>query len=206
MPAALVAIMAVCLTVRAAQTDDKPGKAVSYPRHILIIRHAEKTGDKDDIHLSEKGKKRAEALPALFTASKDRPEPLPTPDFIIAASADKSSNRPIETVTPLAAKLKLTIIDKFSSKLPDADTAKKPNMNDLRDELFSNAKYAGKVVLISWRHKAICELAKTLKAKNVPAKWEDDVFDRVWDITYDEQGVATFRDFPQRLLPGDAAK
>ena len=35
---------------------------------------------------------------------------------------------------------------------------------------------------------------------------EDTVFDRVWQITYDDQGNATFRDRPQRLLPGDSEK
>jgi hypothetical protein len=115
----------------------------------------------------------------------------------------------VETVTPLAKKLKLTISDRFDSKLPSpdkTDDAKKPGAAELRDELFSTPKYYGKTILVSWRHSTLPELAKTLKADKVPAKWEDKVFDRVWQITYDDQGNATFRDRPQRLLPGDAEK
>jgi hypothetical protein len=77
-------------------------------------------------------------------------------------------------------------------------------MRELRDELFGNAKYFGKTILISWRHSTLPELARTLDASNVPAKWTDEVFDRVWQINYDDQGRATFRDRPQRLLAKDA--
>jgi hypothetical protein len=184
-----------------------------YPQHVLIIRHAEKTGDKDDVHLSRQGKERAEALAQLLVASRDRPGPFPTPDFIFAASHHKDSQRPLETVTPLARTLKLSINDRYESKLPAAagkedkeKPAKKEGMQELRDEIFGSSKYFGKTILVAWRHSTIPELAKTLKARQVPEKWEDKVFDRVWQITYDDQGNATFRDLPQRLLPGDAEK
>jgi hypothetical protein len=48
------------------------------------------------------------------------------------------------------------------------------------------------------------------KAKNgdevkgqVPKHWDQGVFDRVWQITFDDQGKATFADRPQNLLSGD---
>jgi hypothetical protein len=193
-----------------AQPDAK--KEISYPQQILIIRHAEKTGEKGDFHLSKKGMERAEALFQLFAVSKDRPDALPTPDFIFAAKTDKSSFRPVDTVTPLAMRLKLPIDTRFHSKMPAALSQKADKALDsegmlgLRDELFGNAKYAGKIILVSWRHTSIAELARTLKAGKVPAKWEDNVFDRVWQIRYDEKGTATFLDRPQRLLAGDAQK
>jgi hypothetical protein len=195
-----------------APAEGEPGKTLSYPQRILIIRHAEKTGDKADIHLSKEGKERAEALDQLFVASKDRLHPFPKPDFIFAATAHMDSQRPVETVTPLARKLKLPIIDKYDSKSPTAksdDKEKKPKkegMLELRDELFGSPKYAGKTILIAWRHRTIGELARTLKAAKAPATWEDKVFDRVWEIVYDDAGNATFHDRPQRLLPGDAEK
>jgi hypothetical protein len=58
-------------------------------------------------------------------------------------------------------------------------------------------------------------LAKAIiaKAKNgnklkeqVPKHWEDAIFDRVWQITFDDKGEATFTDRPQRLLFQDSAK
>jgi hypothetical protein len=43
------------------------------PKQILIIRHAEKTGSKTDIHLNSRGYTRAAALPALFPVRFDTP-------------------------------------------------------------------------------------------------------------------------------------
>lgn len=206
------ALAALVLAGGGVRAEDEPKKNAKFPQLILIIRHAEKTGDKADIHLSKKGVERADALSMIFEKSKERPDPFPTPDVIFAASPSKDSNRPIETVTPLAKKLKLTIGDKYTSKVTAASpddkdkTAKVPGMNELRDELFGDAKYAGKTVLISWRHSTIPELAKTLKATSAPTTWPDDVFDRVWQITYDDKGNATFLDRPMRLLAGDAEK
>ncbi len=213
-------ILAVALTVASiscgwttAPARDEAKKTTNHPQQILIIRHAEKTGDESDAHLSKRGKERAAVLDKLFVASKDRPDPFPRPDFIFAAHNSKGSHRPVETVTPLAMKLKLPINETYESKLPDAPPAggkekadSAPGMLALRDKLFSDSKYFGKTILVSWRHGSIPELAKTLKASKPPAKWEDEVFDRVWQISYDEQGHATFLDRPQRLLPGDSEK
>jgi broad specificity phosphatase PhoE len=176
-----------------------------YPKLILIIRHAEKTGVKEDIHLSEPGKERAKQLPLLFEKSAKRTDPLPRPDFIFAAKDSKNSQRPRETVVHLAKQFKLPIDDTYHSTAPAKDP-KAPGAAELRDELFKNPKYAGKTILISWRHGVLPELARTLKATNAPTKWGDEVYDRVWKITYDDAGKAEFVDLPQRLMPGDAMK
>jgi hypothetical protein len=212
--AVLPAVVCCCFGRAETPAAGAVQKNTKFPQHILIIRHAEKTGDKADVHLAERGKERAAVLEQLFVASKDRPEPFPTPDFLFAATNHKDSQRPLETISPLAMKLKLSIIDRFDNKLPAApdkagakeQPAKKPGMTELRDELFGNAKYHGKTILVAWRHSTLPELARTLKAGKVPEKWEDQVFDRVWHLSYDELGAVTFRDRPQRLLPGDAEK
>jgi hypothetical protein len=210
----LVLIAGAWFSGGVAPTQDEARKNTRYPQQILVIRHAEKTGDKGDVHLSKQGQKRAEVLYQLFLASKDRPDSFPTPDFIFAASDATDSRRPVETVTPLAMKLKLPIIDTCTSKLPAGpspnlgknQTEEVQGMLGLRDELFGEPKYFGKTILVSWRHKTIANLAQTLKASKVPTQWPDDVFDRVWQIAYDDKGNATFADRPQRLLPGDAEK
>jgi hypothetical protein len=207
-------VLAACAAVGPVAGDTRTGGVTgadtTYPRHVLIIRHAEKTGDKEDVHLSRRGQDRAEALDRLFVTAPGRPDPFPRPDFIFAACDHKDSHRPIETVTPLAKKLKLTVDTRFDNKLPapadKGDAPKKAGMAELRDELFGTPKYAGKTVLVSWRHSTLPALAGTLKAGKVPEKWGDEVFDRVWQISYDETGAATFRDRPQRLLPGDSEK
>jgi hypothetical protein len=212
--AAVLSVAGVWFGAAIAPAQSDARKNTKYPQQILIIRHAEKTGDKADVHLSKQGEERAEALYQLFGASRERPDPFPTPDFIFAASNAKDSHRPLETVTPLAMRLKLSINDTYESKLPAAlipgdgkeKAAKGPGMLGLRDDLFGQPKYFGKTILVAWRHTTIPALARTLKASKVPDKWEDNVFDRVWQITYDDQGNTTFRDRPQRLLPGDAEK
>jgi len=50
------------------------------------------------------------------------------------------------------------------------------------------------------------ELAKLLHATGYPVEVYGKVFDRVWQITYDDKGHTTFTDRPQRLLPGDSKK
>jgi broad specificity phosphatase PhoE len=176
----------------------------SHPRAVMIIRHGEKTNLPNDIHLSAKGQQRAEVLEKLFIKSTDRPNPYPKPDFIFAAHNTKESHRPNETVATLAKSLKLTIDDKFESKEKLQLKPGELGTSDLRELLFSAPKYSGKVVLISWRHGSIDDLARELKATNIPKKWKDETFDRVWVLTYDKSGNATLDDRPQRLLDGDS--
>jgi hypothetical protein len=177
-------------------------QASTYPSHVLIIRHAEKPDDKKDKHLTSRGAARAAALPSLFYIPKvfrTKPAPFPTPDFLFATAESKDSNRPVETVQPLAKALGGLEIH---GKHADGD------YQPLVDHLFSNAKHAGKTVLICWHHGKIRGLTRAVlaKAKNgdpvskqVKA-WDPAVFDRVWQITFDDQGQATFVNRPQRLL------
>ena len=165
------------------------------PKAILLIRHAEKPADDTDIHLSPEGKKRADALPELFKKSDTRPDPFPTPDFIIATKASKHSNRPVETVTPLTKALKLEIDTTYAND----------SYADLAEKLYTTPKYEGKVVLICWHHGTLPEFATTLGATGVPDKWKDAVFDQVWMVTFGEKGKNTpLTKRPQALMPGDA--
>ena len=158
------------------------------PATILIIRHAEKLTDgRQD--LSPVGYQRATLLPKLFDGSR---ADLPVPQFLFATHLSKHSNRPVETVTPLAAALKLPI----DSAVMNDDYAA------LARELLSG-RYAGKVVLVAWHHGNIPALTTALGARPPYTPWPAEQFDRVWRIDY-KDGKATLQDLPQRLLPGDA--
>jgi broad specificity phosphatase PhoE len=201
---ALVAIG--LLVVAAASFSAQPADPPKPPRTILIIRHAEKTDDADDVHLSKKGRERADALGALFKKTPTRPKPFPSPDFIFATRSSNFSQRPVETVTPLALTLKLSVNSQYRNQaMDDPPDPKKKAQRELAEELLSG-KYAGKTVLICWHHGTIPELARLLGAADCPKKWKAPVFDRVWQINYDERGQASFSDLPQQLLPGDSAK
>lgn len=166
-------------------------QAQAQPSQVLIIRHAEKPDD-DSIHLSPEGKKRAEALPRLFLKSPNRPEAFPKPDFVFATKTSTHSNRPVETVTPLARALNLDINARF----------KDGEVTQLATELLTNPRYKGKTVLVCWHHGKIPELAQKLEAEDVPDHWKTSVFDKVWVITY-KNGKGKLRQQDQVLLPGD---
>jgi hypothetical protein len=163
------------------------GFAASKPKQILLIRHAEKTSDKADAHLDPRGYERAAALPRLFPAQFE------TPRFIFATRASAHSNRPYETVSPLARALKLKINAQFRNE----------DYAAFAKYLFSTPAYSGATVLVCWHHGHIPALAKALGVEHPPSPWPDKQFDRVWKIEYPEGSVG-FADLPQQLLPGDS--
>lgn len=195
------------------------------PKQVLIIRHGEKVGDpkKDNDgggDLSILGSARAAALPSLFAPPQsqlscefdfDPPSfagsyqqvPLKgtrprfaAPNTIFATQHSKHSNRPIETVAPLAIALSLPINDGYADK--DAD------IKTMTDAILHNLSFAGEVVLICWHHGKIPDIAKALGIAR-PPKWNGKVFDRVWQITF-SKGKAKLDDLPQMLLYGDAKR
>jgi hypothetical protein len=189
----------------------------------LIIRHGEKVGDpkKDDDggrHLSVPGSARAAALPSLFALAqpqlscklhhgagefvglyrqiplKGKAARFPVPNFLFATQKSKQSNRPIETVTPLATGLNLPINDGYA----DNGAA----ITEMTNAILNDLTFAGKIVLICWHHGRIPDVAKALGVLR-PPKWDGKVFDRVWQITF-PKGNAALTDLPQMLLFGDS--
>ncbi len=163
-----------------------------HPRIILIIRHAEKPADaktSKDPDLSERGLERAKALAKVIL------EEFPKPDFLFAAKASKHSNRPVETITPLAEALHEPIESPFEDK----------DYKQLAEALLGKPEYAGKVILIAWHHEKIPHLAEALGVKHAPKEWDGKVYDRVWEISY-EGHKAKLRDLPQHALADDAQK
>jgi len=196
----------------------------SGPSYVMIVRHGEKLGDSSSDkdggpNLSMRGSARAAALPQLFAPAKTpygcalsigksqgfsgryvavkirgkEPRFL-TPAFLITTQASKSSNRPVETITPLSAALNLT----YDHKHADGDYAK------VASDILTNSKYVGAVVLVCWHHGNIPNLAAALGVAKPPA-WPGTVFDRVWVISY-SGGKATLANDAQRLLHGDSSK
>ena len=179
-----VALLAGMLVLMGAKHHDAAG-----PKTVYIIRHAEKPDGEKDPHLSPRGQERAKALVKAF------PKDFAAPDVIIATAVSKQSERPIETVTPLAEKLHLKLETDYADN----------QVEELAHAVLTDHAYAGKDVLICWHHGQIPHLAKALGAKDVPDKWPADVFDRVWVLKFDG-GEAGFEDRPQRAMEGDSKK
>src|ERR1700678_2958684 len=194
----------------------------SGPSQVMIVRHGEKLGDSSSDKdggpdLSMRGSARAAALPQLFAPMQTpygcalsigesqsftggyvavqiqgTAPRFSTPAFLFATQASKSSNRPVETITPLSAALNLTYDDKHA----DGDYAK------VASDILTNSKYAGAVVLVCWHHGNIPNLATALGVATPPA-WPGSVFDRVWVISY-AGGEASLANDAQMLLYGDS--
>lgn len=183
-------------------------------RHGEKLGPAAQDDESSGKHLSVQGAARAAYLPSLFLAEgattpecklllgnpgfsaayeeKNVASPasrFPTPDFIFATQASPHSVRPIETVTPTAVALGLSIDATFA----DADYA------NLAHDILAKHKYAGKVLLICWHHGKICELANALNGTGAQ-KWHGSVFDRVWLLDYGQSPTPAIQQFGQELL------
>lgn len=182
---------------------------------ILIIRHAEKPNDPkaswpgsgftdagaaDDKSLVIRGWQRAGSWAALFGAGLGGDD-YPRPDVIYAADPKSTtghgpSQRPFETITPLAAKLSLTPIT--NHPLGDEDA--------LVREIIGLTG----VVLVSWEHKSICEkilpaMAKGQTLHGLPSDWDGKRFDVVLRFDRSIPGAPwSFRQLFPRLLSGDS--
>jgi hypothetical protein len=162
------------------------------PKQILIIRHAEKNDSKSDIHLNARGYARAAALPALFLPA-EFPARFDTPEFLFASRKSAHSDRPVETITPLARALRLKIDNTFDNE----------DYAGLARHVLGKPVYAGKTVLICWHHGNIPALAGAMGIKDAATPWPEMQFDRVWRITFAD-AVPALTDLPQRLLPDDS--
>jgi len=182
----------LCAAVIALTAASFPIRAQA-PATIYLIRHAEKPTESQP-DLSPVGHQRAAALPRLFAApSGSRTLPaLPVPAAIFATQQSAKSNRPVETVTPLAEALQLSI---HSDRMNE-------DFAGLAHELLGGS-YAHKVVLVAWHHGKIPQLAILLGARPPYVPWPDTQFDRIWRIDY-HHGKATLTDLPQQLMPGDS--
>lgn len=175
-------ILLLCLIASLATT-----LAYGKPEQVIIIRHGEKPEQGED--LTQKGRERAAALAPFFMEGNQTPVAI----YARSPSDDHHSRRSIETVTPLAHEMKLTV-----------KTIQQDGSAAMVQEILSKPEYDGKVVLICWSHKAIPNLATALGVANPPT-WHGHVFDRLWVIKFND-GKTTLQSLPQRLLYGDSAE
>jgi hypothetical protein len=174
-------------------------------RIIMLIRHAEKPmhlsgsahgvnpdGQQDPHSLTVAGWIRAGALVELFAPSRGEPPAgLRRPDSIYgSAYAGGRSKRSVQTVTPLAARLGLQVVERYAAG----------DEHLLAREV--NARPGA--TLIAWHHEAIHKLAKHLGGVDPapPGHWPHDRFDVIWTFTAEKHGWR-FAQVPQLLLPGD---
>ena len=105
------------------------------------------------------------------------PQTFGKPDFIIATARSKHSDRPAETVSPLAKALGVRVQHDIKDK----------DFEELVDELFSNPDYLGKIVVVCWHHGTLPDIAAMLGAPagTYPDPWPDETFNVILDFRYD---------------------
>ena len=143
---------------------------------ILLMRHAEKTGDPMDPHLSQDGYARAAQLADYIPAT------FGVPQFLFATSISKHSIRPIETIKPLSAKIGVPVDATYADQ----------DYGALASRLLSEPRYtdAGILIVICWHHGNIPLLAHALRAKSgsYPDPWDTQVFNQILLLTYSGDG------------------
>lgn len=146
------------------------------PARLIVLRHAEKSGDRRDPHLSLTGRRRAEQLVGYVPATFGQPH------FLIAARTSNRSRRPVETLEPLAAALGLEVRAKFDDK----DSAR------LIETLRDKQRHRGKLGVICWRHSGLPKVLQALGAApgTFPTSWDDNDYTTIVDITFPGNGEA----------------
>jgi phosphohistidine phosphatase SixA len=141
------------------------------PSRVILMRHADKPEDPEDEDLSEAGMARAERLATYI------PQTFGKPDYIIATAHSKHSDRPTETVQPLASALGMEV----QHDIKDND------FEELVNEIFSDPAYHGKTVVISWHHGNLPAIAAMLGAPagSYPDPWPDDTYNLILDFRFD---------------------
>jgi hypothetical protein len=196
---ALSLVITLALATSTAQAKhhhgDTPGQQPTALANatVLLIRHAEKPTDGPD--LSELGQKRAQAYVDYFQRLTLDGRPA-RPDAIFATKESKSSNRPYETVQPLAQALGLT------------------TQSDFKDDQFAEqaanlGNQVGRTVLICWHHGMMPQLLQALGADPIrllpDGKWPSNEFAWLIVLRFDAQGkLASQRRIEEHLLPQDS--
>ena len=193
--------------------------ALAPPTKIMIIRHAEKPpkhgGEPLDVQedgepgngnsLIVPGWQRAGALNAFFAPYQSTPSntEIVTPNCIYAASPTNESQRPWETVTPLAAWLK------YTQGTPQFNTSY--SIGGGEPDLVTSVLALSGVVLICWEHDnimpnimgAINEKVPISNYSSIPNPFPD-VFFLVWVLDLNQKGTGyTWTPVNQNLMAGD---
>ena len=151
------------------------------PARVILFRHAEKPDDRDDPHLSATGREHAKQL-AKWLGEGNM---LGTNGVALYAQRPTEhlhSIRCLETLKPLAKKLKLTI----STPRPAADYKK------LVENLLGDTSLKGQTAVVCWVHYYLPEFATKLGVHPPPPKWKGDDYHSTYVITL-TNGTATLR-------------
>ena len=136
---------------------------------VLVMRHAEKSPDLNDPHLTVAGEQRAKSLATFIPAQFGQP------NFIFATANSKHSSRPYETVLPLSQAAGVPIDQSYADQ----------DYGALALILRGSEKFQDKSVLICWHHGNIPSLLNALGAAEgtYPDPWPNTTFNMIIKLT-----------------------
>lgn len=198
--------LSAALAAACTRTADPP--AAAGPTKLMFIRHGEEPsstegaagvlpdGSNDPRSLSVRGWTRAGALVRLFDPRDAQGNPAPLraelarPTMLFAPHPGQdSSRRSLETITPLAAALNITVDSRFAT----TQTA----------QVADAIRAASGSVLVAWKHEQIDDIIKHLGTViPTPPPWPKTRFDLVFVLTASVDGWKLAQ-VPQMLLAGD---
>ncbi len=166
--------------------------AIASPAQVFIMRHGEKPTAGDN--LDAQGYQRATGLPAFFASTTQLKQfGPPVAIYAMAPSNTDSSNRPVETVAPLAKALGIQINSSFT----------KLQIVPLVTQIMNSPAYNNKSVLICWEHTMIPQIAKDFGATMAPQAWDGNVFNQIWVLSLAGNRVINFNSLLETILPSD---
>jgi len=167
--------------------------AMGQPAQVILLRHAEKSDDPADVHLTARGRERAQALVALLGRGSKLTRDAPVAAlYATRITKHDHSYRTGETLAPSGQDLSLPVDTRYETD----------EYRRLAVAVMSQPAYHGKTVIICWTHHNMAQFAAALGVSPPPPAWKNKVFDRLWVITW-AGAQAEWRELPQRLLPGD---
>ncbi len=155
---------------------------------IVIIRHGEKPKLGDNLNC--KGFNRSLLLPKVIVEKFGVPSYSYVP-AVVGAEATTKHSRMFQTITPLAVKYNLQINSLYNGK----DSA----------GLAIDVLQKRGTVLIVWDHKNIVPLVNAFGIHDYFLKWQDDDFDSIWIITFNNEKAALSKD-REGLMPEENCK
>ncbi len=151
-------------------------------QRVVFIRHAEKPDNGDN--LSCKGLNRSLQLPAVLTRKFQTFHKVFVPS-LNAGSSTKHA-RMYQTIVPYAIKQNININSKYDAE-------------DIEGITAAIKKSEGSILLV-WEHKNIPKIVKALGAKSDGLKWDDNDFDSIWVLTFNN-GIGTLSKDSENLNP-----
>jgi hypothetical protein len=169
--------------------------AFAQPAEIVLIRHAEEPTSGKNVHLSSKGRQRADALSSFFV-DDPRVNQFGAPYVLFAAKPKPGGSvRSQETLGPTGEVIGHSVVTLCYAE----------NYAALANSILTNRRYRGRTIVICWSHEYLADFAAALRVNPKPSMWNSKTYDRAYVIKY-SAGRAKLSTIPQKLLPGDAQR